>query len=65
MLALRSAVSVRLRWDAKGVCAKSAPHPAFGHLLPAAPSGDLEATAVTADVKAGNTYTLTIDRVVP
>lgn len=32
---------------------------------PAAQSGDLEATAVTADVKAGNTYTLTIDRVVP
>ena len=32
---------------------------------PAAQSGDLEATAVTADVKAGSTYTLTIDRVVP
>jgi cytochrome c-type biogenesis protein CcmH len=32
---------------------------------PTAQSGDLEATAVTADVKAGNTYTLTIDRVVP
>ncbi|WP_334178829.1 tetratricopeptide repeat protein [Pseudoxanthomonas sp.] len=32
---------------------------------PAAQSGDLEATAVTADVKAGNTYTLTIDHVVP
>lgn len=27
--------------------------------------GDLEATAITADVKAGSTYTLTIDRVVP
>ncbi|MBA3929806.1 MAG: cytochrome C biogenesis protein [Xanthomonas sp.] len=32
---------------------------------PAAQSGDLEATAVTADVNAGKTYTLTIDRVVP
>jgi len=32
---------------------------------PAAQSGDLEAAAVTADVKAGNSYTLTIDRVVP
>lgn len=32
---------------------------------PAAQTGDLEAAAVTADVKAGNTYTLTIDRVVP
>ena len=32
---------------------------------PTAQSGDLEAEAVTADVKAGNTYTLTIDRVVP
>jgi len=32
---------------------------------PAAQSGDLEADAVTADVKAGSTYTLTIDRVVP
>ena len=32
---------------------------------PAAQPGDLEAAAVTADVKAGNTYTLTIDRVVP
>lgn len=30
-----------------------------------ATAGDLEATAITADVKAGNTYTLTIDRVVP
>lgn len=32
---------------------------------PAAQTGDLEAAAVTADVKAGNSYTLTIDRVVP
>lgn len=32
---------------------------------PAAQSGDLEATAVTVDVEAGSTYTLTIDRVVP
>lgn len=32
---------------------------------PAAQSGDLEADAVTADVNAGKTYTLTIDRVVP
>nr|WP_298123042.1 tetratricopeptide repeat protein [uncultured Pseudoxanthomonas sp.] len=32
---------------------------------PAAQTGDLEAAAVTADVKAGNTYTLMIDRVVP
>lgn len=32
---------------------------------PVAQAGDLEATAVTADVKAGNTYSLTIDRVVP
>ena len=32
---------------------------------PAAQTGDLEAAAVTAEVKAGNTYTLTIDRVVP
>ena len=30
-----------------------------------ATAGDLEATAITADVKAGNAYTLTIDRVVP
>ena len=32
---------------------------------PAAQPGDLEAAAVTAEVKAGNTYALTIDRVVP
>ncbi|WP_296282726.1 tetratricopeptide repeat protein [Pseudoxanthomonas sp.] len=32
---------------------------------PAAQPGDLEATAITADVKAGSRYTLTIDRVVP
>ena len=32
---------------------------------PAAQTGDLEATPVIADVKAGNTYTLMIDRVVP
>ncbi len=30
-----------------------------------ATAGDLEATAITADVKPGNAYTLTIDRVVP
>jgi cytochrome c-type biogenesis protein CcmH len=32
---------------------------------PAAQTGDLEAAAVTADVKTGSSYTLTIDRVVP
>ena len=32
---------------------------------PTAQTGDLEAAAVTADVKAGNSYALTIDRVVP
>lgn len=32
---------------------------------PAAQPGDLEAAAVTAEVRAGNTYALTIDRVVP